>query len=105
MQMPKHAKTKLAKIKIAVINICKLIQLSAFIYIHCNQNMLIPSSHRRRIDGELNRQAKRRQSITKLNKSVKTITELEKALSNSGHSASAPKNFKLFKNLRRTVTN
>ena len=67
--------------------------------------LLKPSSHRRRIDGELNRQAKRRQSATKLNESVKTVTELEKAVSNSGHSARAPKNFKLFKNWRRSVTN
>ena len=29
--------------------------------------MFIPSSHPRRIDGELNQRAKRRQSITKLN--------------------------------------
>ena len=53
--------------------------------------LLIPSSHQRRIDGELNRQAKRRQSVTKLNESVKTIIEHEKALSNSGHSARVPK--------------
>ena len=44
---------------------------------------LIPSEHRRRIDGKLNWQAKRRQSVTKLNECVKTITEREKALSNS----------------------
>ena len=56
------------------------------------------SSHRRRIDGALNRRAKRRQS-------VKTVIEREKALSNSGHSARAPNLFKLFKNLRRSVTN
>ena len=59
---------------------------------------IIPSSHRRRIDGELNRRAKRRQS-------VKTVIQREKALSNSGHSARAPKNFKLFKILRRSVKN
>ena len=62
----------------------------------------IPSSHRRQIDGELNRQAKRRQSVTKLNESVKKSVkkiESEKALSNLGHSARAPTNFKLFKNL------
>ena len=66
---------------------------------------VIPSSHRCRIDGELNRQAKRRQSVIKLNESVKTVIERENALSNSGHSARAPKNLKLFKNLRRSVTN
>ena len=66
---------------------------------------LIPSSHRCQIDGELNRRAKRRQRVTKLNESGKTVIEREKALSNSGHSARAPKNFKLFKNLRRSVTN
>ena len=66
---------------------------------------LIPSSDRRRIDGELNRQAKRWQSVTKLNESLKTVIEREKALSNSEHSARAAKNVKLFKNLRRSVTN
>ena len=67
--------------------------------------LLIPSLHRRRIDGELNRRAKRRQSVTKLNESVKTVIDREKALSNSGHWARAPKNFKLFKNLRQSVKN
>ena len=69
------------------------------------RSSLIPSSHRCRIDGELNQRAKRWQSVTKVNECVKTIIEREKALSNSAHSARAPKNFKLFKNLRRSVTN
>ena len=77
-------------------------KLLLLIYKH---HLLIPSSHRRRIDGELNHQAKRQQSVTKLNESVKTVIEHEKALSNSEHSARAPTNFKLFKNLRRSVTN
>ena len=72
---------------------------------HKEKLSLIPSSHRRRIDGELNWRAKRRQSITKLNENVKTVIEREKALGNWGHSARAPKNFKLFENLRRSVTN
>ena len=59
---------------------------------------LIPSSHRRRIDGELNWQAKRWQSTPKPNESVKTVIEHEKALSNLGYSARVPKNFKLFNN-------